>query len=165
MQKSGQKLSDNARREKSKIRSRQHRKRKKDYISELEFKNKQLESKITELQNEISYYKSLVTVKKVGLGENDEEIKFIEDEDFGFKELGSLFKRDPGLVKMTMIDHLWQSVGTNSQVRKKILNNAFKDIIKYILPDDYRIAFALNENIDRTRFDLIKTIAKCPKYK
>ena len=46
----------------------------------------------------------------------------------------------------------------------KILNNSFKNIIKYILPDDYRIAFTLVENIDQEKMDLMKKIAKFPKY-
>ena len=90
----------------------------KDYISELELKNQQLENKISELQNTISYYKNLVTTKGIKPLENDEEFKFIKDEDFGFYELNSLIKRDPKMVKMTMIDQLWQTTGNNSESRK-----------------------------------------------
>ena len=90
----------------------------KDYISELELKTQQLENKIAELQSEIAYYKNLVTVKKAKPLENDEEVKFIQDENFGFHELTSLIKRDPKMVKMTMIDQIWQSTGNNSETRK-----------------------------------------------
>ena len=90
----------------------------KDYISELELTNQQLENKISELQNTISYYKNLVTTKGIKPLENDEEFKFIKDEDFGFYELNSLIKRDPKMVKMTMIDQLWQTTGNNSESRK-----------------------------------------------
>ena len=62
----------------------------KDYISELECKNQQLENKILELQSEIAYYKGLMTIKGIKPSENDEEVKFIQDEDFGFQELNSL---------------------------------------------------------------------------
>ena len=47
----------------------------------------------------------------------------------------------------------------------KILNNAFKNIIKYILPDDYRIAFTLVENINQEKVNLMKKIANSRKYK
>ena len=90
----------------------------KDYISELELKNQQLENKISELQSEIAYYKGLINAKEIKPLHNDEEMKFIQDENFGFYELNSLIKRDPNIVKMTMIDQLWQSVGNNSEARK-----------------------------------------------
>ena len=41
----------------AKIRSRNHRKRKKDYIAELEEKNKNLEKTIAKLNQELSFYK------------------------------------------------------------------------------------------------------------
>ena len=55
-------------------------------------------------------------------------------------------------------------LGITVNQENKILNNSFKNIIKYILPDDYRIAFTLVENIDPKKYDLMKKLAKFPKY-
>ena len=64
----------------------------KDYILELENKNKQLESKIVELKIQTVRYKCLMFVNKIGSREIEEEIKFIQDEGFRFQELGSFYK-------------------------------------------------------------------------
>ena len=106
-----------------------------------------------------------MTIKDIQLNDNDKVCKLIEDQEFGFKNMYNLLKQNPGMVKMTMFDQLWQSYGTNSPTRKQILNNAFKLIVKYLLPDDCRISFAIADNIDLKKLDVIKKMSYMPKYK
>ena len=50
--------------------------------------------------------------------EDDEEMKFLMEENFMFNEFVSLMKSNPKLVKTTMFDQITQSSGTNSETRK-----------------------------------------------
>ena len=102
----------------SKIRSRKYRKRKNDYIEKLEDKNRNLEQEVTKLRDELSACKNLLLVKGCKPNENDEEMKFLMEENYMFNEFISLMESNPKMVKMTMFDQISQNSGTNSESRK-----------------------------------------------
>ena len=90
----------------------------KDYIAELEKKNKLLEETISNLQSELLFYKNLISVKNIDSCKGDEEMKFLNEENFAFNEFRTLVKNNPKMVKMTMCDQIWQNIGPWSESRK-----------------------------------------------
>ena len=80
-------------------------------------KNKELQDKVNMLQNELSTFKNKIDMNDIKAGTN-EEMKFLDNQEFQFNGLVKLIKNNPQMVKMTMIDNLWQETGTNSESRK-----------------------------------------------
>lgn len=87
-------------------------------MQDLERQNEELKLKIAELEDKIRNYEDILNLKNIEIEKQSAKFDFLKDEDFGFNELQKLLAQEPGMVRMTMLDQLWQGYGPNSPSRK-----------------------------------------------
>ena len=119
--------------EMNKVYSRRNRRKKKQYIKQLEDKITQLETKVESLTDQIYHYKLKVNSMLIG-----------DEDDFKeFKECLEYAKTDFKKKLETCKDDSWRddyqkvidTLGPTGKRRQAVINNAFNAVIENIVPD------------------------------
>ena len=149
----------------SKFRSRNYRKRKKDYYEDLESKVSVLEKEVSKLQAELSKYKKVVEANKIDINNSKLYPEFAKDEDFAFDEAVNMTQERPELSRLSFHLQLWENYGPNSKSRIEFINTLFDSIIDNIAPVDCKIGYAIRKEMTAELKLQIQKCSEMPKYK
>jgi len=115
----------------SKLRAKEHRERKKEYIINLEKRVTELEKLNLELTLENNKLKELVeTCEKPNQLNEISQLKKIED--FTFEEIPKMMEKDPEKVRFTMIEEEIDKISNFADERVNLIKNSFRTILDSI---------------------------------
>ena len=127
----------------NRLRAKEHRQRKKQYIEDLESRVKELETLnlalTLENKNLKEMVKSLNDVKIIP--EEDKRSLLKKKETFTFNEMPDIFKNDPDKVRFTMIEESMEQISGFSDERLDIIKDSFRDILDNIGSPDTKALY------------------------
>jgi len=127
----------------NRLRAKEHRQRKKQYIEDLESRVKELETLnlalTLENKNLKEMVKSLNDVKIIP--EEDKRSLLKKKETFTFNEMPDIFKNDPDKVRFTMIEESMEQISGFSDERLDIIKDSFRDILDNVGSPDTKALY------------------------
>lgn len=127
----------------NRLRAKEHRQRKKQYIEDLESRVKELETLnlalTLENKNLKEMVKSLNDVKIIP--EEDKRSQLKKRETFTFNEMPDIFKNDPDKVRFTMIEESMEQISGFSDERLDIIKDSFRDILDNVGSPDTKALY------------------------
>ena len=127
----------------NRLRAKEHRQRKKQYIEDLESRVKELETLnlalTLENKNLKEMVKSLNDVKIIP--EEDKRSLLKKKETFTFNEMPDIFKNDPDKVRFTMIEESMEQISGFSDERLDFIKDSFRDILDNVGSPDTKALY------------------------
>jgi hypothetical protein len=141
----------------NRIRSMNYRKRKREHYENLESKVKELECEVSTLKHKIEKYQQIIDSLNI-LEERKGEInQFVENETFSVCGIPNLIQKNPVLVNSTMLDQTLELVGPYGSERINAIQKSFKIIIDNSLPLHMKIILrCMNDKSNEEMIDIAR---------
>lgn len=148
----------------SKMRSKEYRERKKEYVTILEEKNKELAKENTMLKAEIAHLKKIsLDFNSEAKESNDPKLKMRIHENYTYHQMGRMLKEDPEQIRFSQLIMANEDVCEWNEDRIQIIKNSFNDIFEFLISKDNKCCVAANKSIKFCEY--LKRMSKKRAYK